>query len=95
MRSGAVAEVVPFEVELYAYFSAVCSLWERDATPFYFTEEIPESLHHPQTWVHVRVSLLLLLSLLYQVSLLELLLHAPPPLSNLLLTSLLCSGIST
>ena len=64
---GAVAATgtYSFGVELYEKFPAVCSLWARDAVPVLITEKLSESFYHPETWVHVRISLLLQFSLLF------------------------------
>ena len=63
MQAGTVSEAVPFQVELDADFSAICSIQAHDAVSVVLAEELVESLHHPQTWFHVRVYLLLPLSL--------------------------------
>ena len=67
IQAGVVADALSFGVELYIDFSAVCSLWARDVIPVRLTEKLPESFHHPKTWGHVRVLLILHLWLLYQV----------------------------
>ena len=64
VQARTVAEVVPFWVELDADFSAIYSLWAHDAVSVWLDEELAESICHPQTWVHLRVSILLSFSLL-------------------------------
>ena len=72
----------PFGVELYAHFPDVCSLWTHDYVPVLIIEKLSELFHHPDTWVHIRVPLLLCHSLLYQVSRLEPPLPMPSPFSD-------------
>ena len=64
---GAAAGAGPFGVELYAHFPSVCSLQARDAVPDIITEKLSESFHHPETWLHVRVTIILQLLFLSQV----------------------------
>ena len=54
-------------VELYAHLPVIFSLCVRDAVHVSLTEKIPEYFHHPKTWVHVRVPLIIHLLLLSQV----------------------------
>ena len=59
-------EAVPFRMEICEGFSTVYPLWSCDDVSVWLDEKIPQPLHHPQTWVHVRVSLLIPLPLLSQ-----------------------------
>ena len=63
----AVAGSFPFGVEPYEHFSAIWSIWARYAVSVCLTGKLPELFHHPKTWFHVRVPLLLLVYFLSRV----------------------------
>ena len=95
VEAGTATGAGTFGMEIYSQFPAVCSLQARDYVLVMITKKFSESFHHPEKWVHIRVPLLLRLSLVSQVLPLELLLPAPPPLSNLLRPLCFGAGIST
>ena len=68
VRERTVSESIHFWVKLVADFSAICSLWSCVAIYVFWTEEVLKPLHHPQTWVYVRVYLLIPLTQLPQTT---------------------------
>ena len=62
VQARTVAEEIPFGMEFDANLSAVCSLWSHLAVSVFCSEEVPEPLYHPQTWVYIWVSILIHLS---------------------------------